>query len=228
METRKSKRADLESKRFLFLQVGIIFALAASLAAFEWKSGSDYDGSLLAISADNTIEEIIQVTVQKDLVPPPPVPQAFTMLHIVDDDIVIDDEIIIDIEDDQNKEVKYYQPVLDDEDTDSLADPEIFIVAEVMPEFPGGYASLQRYLRNNLRYPDVARETGIEGTVYIEFVVAADGSVRNAKILRGIGGGCDEEALRAVMAMPTWIAGKQRGKAVNVAFNLPVSFKLRQ
>jgi protein TonB len=149
-------------------------------------------------------------------------------LHIVDDHVTVDDDIVIDVEDGQNKELPFYKPVLDDEISDSVADPEIFIVAEVMPEFPGGYAALLRYLRNNLRYPELARETGIEGTVHIGFVVASDGSVRNAEVLRGIGGGCDEEALRAVMAMPKWIAGKQRGKAVNVAFNLPVGFKLRQ
>jgi TonB family protein len=106
------------------------------------------------------------------------------------------------------------------------SDNEIFMVVEKMPEFPGGEKALNRFLNDSLQYPDAARESGIQGTVYLSFIVNKDGSVTNARVLRGIGGGCDEEAIRVVKSMPNWLPGKQRGKPVRVQFNLPVKFSL--
>lgn len=102
------------------------------------------------------------------------------------------------------------------------------LFAEVMPSFVGGEAKLFEYLQRNIKYPPVARETGIEGIVYVTFVVDVDGKIINAKILRGIGGGCDEEALRVISGMPQWKAGYQHGSAVKVQFNIPVSFTLKK
>ncbi len=83
------------------------------------------------------------------------------------------------------------------------------------------------YIARNIKYPAMARESGIQGRVFVNFVVEPNGSVSNVKILRGIGGGCDEEAIRVVEAMPKWTPGRQRGKAVRVSFNLPVRFTLQ-
>ena len=96
-----------------------------------------------------------------------------------------------------------------------------------MPGFPGGEAKLFEYLQKNIKYPPVARENGIQGRVYVTFVVDKEGKIRDAKILRGIGGGCDEEALRVVRAMPDWKAGRQNGRSVQVQYNLPVNFTLK-
>lgn len=93
-----------------------------------------------------------------------------------------------------------------------------------MPEFDG---NIQAYIGNNIRYPDLARENNIDGKVTVQFVVNEDGSVSNARILKGIGGGCDEEAIRIVNSMPRWKPGKQNGKAVKVYFTLPIVFQLR-
>ena len=95
-----------------------------------------------------------------------------------------------------------------------------------MPVFPGGEGALNKYLITNLKYPDAALKQKIQGKVYVAFVVDYTGKVTDAKILRGIGGGCDEEALRVMRSMPAWIPGKQNGKAVNVQFNLPVVFSI--
>ena len=99
-------------------------------------------------------------------------------------------------------------------------------IVEQMPEFPGGQIGLSKFLSNNIKYPDYARESGIQGNVYVTFVVKTDGSISNIKILRGIGGGCDEEVIRVIKKMPNWKPGKQDGKNVNVQFNLPVNFRL--
>jgi TonB family protein len=109
-----------------------------------------------------------------------------------------------------------------DADTD-----QVFQLVEMDPEFPGGMEALTKYLSENIKYPEQAKKDKIQGKVYISFVVEKDGSVADAKVLRGIGGGCDEEALRVVNAMPKWTPGKQRGEAVRVQFNLPVAFKLQ-
>lgn len=99
-------------------------------------------------------------------------------------------------------------------------------VIEQPPTYPGGEKALFEYLGNNIKYPETARENGIEGTVYIEFVIAKDGSVTNVKVLRGIGGGCNEEGLRVINAMPKWKPGRLQGYPVMVKYTLPIKFKL--
>lgn len=98
---------------------------------------------------------------------------------------------------------------------------------EVDPMFPEGMESLYKYLAENIHYPEQAKREKIQGKVYIGFVIEKDGSIVDAKVIRGIGGGCDEEALRVVNAMPKWMPGKVRGENVRVQFNLPVVFKLK-
>jgi periplasmic protein TonB len=107
-----------------------------------------------------------------------------------------------------------------------VADDEVFTIVEVSPEYPGGQAALTSFLSSNLLYPDSARIAGVQGTVYVTFVVEPDGQVTNARILRGIHPDCDAEVLRVVGMMPAWKPGMQRGKPVRVQFNLPVRFKL--
>lgn len=103
---------------------------------------------------------------------------------------------------------------------------EIFVVVEESPQFPGGEEGRVEYLQKNIIYPEKAEKNGIEGTVYVTFVVERDGSTSNVRILRGIGGGCDEVALEAVRNMPDWKPGKQKGRPVRVQFNMPLKFKL--
>jgi TonB family protein len=107
-----------------------------------------------------------------------------------------------------------------------IEEAEIFMVVEQMPEFPGGQAKLQAFLAENITFPETAKESGIQGTVYVTFIVRKDGRISGAKILRGIGGGCDEEALRVVKKMPRWKPGTQSGKNIDVQFNIPIVFKL--
>lgn len=111
-----------------------------------------------------------------------------------------------------------------------VTDPDagkIFTIVEEMPTFPGGENKLFEFLQKNIKYPPIARENGISGRVYVTFVVDKEGKIKDAKVVRGIGGGCDEEALRVVRAMPDWNIGKQNGRPVSVQYNLPINFILR-
>lgn len=108
--------------------------------------------------------------------------------------------------------------------TVSIEDSLLFVVVEEMPEYPGGSEAMMNFFVENIKYPEQARKDSIQGRVFVNFIVEADGKVSNAKVLRGIGGGCDEEAVRVVSLMPAWTPGKQRGKNVRVSFNLPIMF----
>jgi protein TonB len=104
---------------------------------------------------------------------------------------------------------------------------KVFQMVEQMPEFPGGEKEIKNYLYSNIKYPQMARESGIQGSVYVNFIVEKDGSVSNVNVLRGIGGGCDEEAIKVVKNMPKWNPGRQNGVPVRVSFNLPIKFTLQ-
>ena len=109
-----------------------------------------------------------------------------------------------------------------------VEDDEIFVVVENSPEFPGGNDSLYAYIGRNIKYPETAKKEKIQGRVFVTFVIEKDGQVSSAKILRDIGGGCGEEAIRVVKNMPKWKPGTQRGKPVRVQFNLPIMFQLEK
>jgi len=227
MEEKKSHKADLENKKTIFRQIGLIVTLAILLFAFEWKSYEKTVTNLGSRVVEDVPEEIIPITEQKVKPPPPPPPKQVVKINVVDDDIKVDDDINIDVEADQNTEVQEYIPPVKVEEEESSDETQIFAVVESMPEFPGGEAALYKYLAENIKYPQMAKESGIQGRVFVTFVVEKDGSVTDVRVLRGIGGGCDEEAIRVVKNMPRWTPGKQRGKAVRVQYNLPVKFTLQ-
>lgn len=223
-DTKKSEKADLESKKVIFVEIGLIIALAVTLLAFEWKSYEKLELTLGNVAVDDTPEEMVEITQQNQPPPPPEPPQQTTIIQIVENDVDIEDDIDIDVEADQETEVQnYVPPVMDEEEEE---EQQIFTVVESMPSFPGGEAARIKYLAENIKYPQMARESGIQGRVFVTFVVEKDGSVTDVKVLRGIGGGCDEEAIRVIENMPKWNPGKQRGKPVRVQFNMPILFKL--
>ena len=226
MEEKKSPKANLENKKLMFIQIGMIISLLIAWMAFEHKSYDkrEIDPSLLnrEVVVD---EEMVEITKQEEQKPQPvEVPKQTTQLEIVQDDVEVED-IEINAEVDQQEVIEEYVPVEVEEE--EVVEQEIFQIVEEMPAFPGGEAKLMEYVAKNIKYPQIARETGIQGRVFVGFVVEPDGSVSNVKVLRGIGGGCDEEAMRVVKSMPKWKPGKQRGKAVRVSYMLPVNFKLQ-
>jgi protein TonB len=104
---------------------------------------------------------------------------------------------------------------------------QVYTFVEQMPTFPGGDDELFKYLSKNIKYPAMARESGVQGTVFVTFVVESDGKITDAQVLRGVGSGLDQEALRVVKAMPAWKSGKQNGRSVRVQCNLPIKFTLK-
>jgi len=224
MELKKSSKADLESKRTIFRQIGLVLALAIVFFAFEYKSYDKRTLNLAQRVVEDIPEEIVPITEQNVKPPPPPPPAQVTVLQIVEDDVEVED-VKIDVEVDQKVAIEVYVPPVREEE--EVVETEIFTVVESMPEFPGGAEQMMIFIAKNIKYPPMARESGIQGRVFVNFVVEPNGSVSNVKVLRGIGGGCDEEAIRVVETMPKWTPGRQRGKAVRVSFNLPVRFTLQ-
>ena len=226
MEEKKSPKANLENKKLMFTQIGLIISLLIAWLAFEHKSYDkrEIDPSLLR-QTEVVEEEMVEITKQEEPKPQPvEMPKQTTQLEIVQDDVEVDD-IEINAEVEQNEVIEeYVAPEVVDEE---VVEQEIFKIVEEMPSFPGGEAKLMEYVSKNIKYPQIARETGIQGRVFVNFVVEPDGSVSNVTVLRGIGGGCDEEAMRVVKNMPKWKPGKQRGKAVRVQYMLPVNFRLQ-
>ena len=145
------------------------------------------------------------------------------------DEVIIEDELEIDdMEVEVDTEIDYVISDFNNDDTEEeVIEEEIFTIVEEMPKFPGGIEALFSYLSKTLKYPAMAKDANIQGKVYVTFIVDRDGSIANAQVLRGIGGGCDEEAIKVVKSMPKWEPGKQRGKAVRVQYNLPINFILK-
>ena len=224
MKEKKSAKADLESKKRIFIEIGLIIVLAIVYMAFEGKTYQT--GAATPISRpDAKIDDDVVINTQHEKPAlPPPLPQP-QLLKPIDDDKPVENDPIVDAEDTPDKPVPDLpKPVIKDEVPD---EPELpFKVVEQDPEYPGGDEARLTFLRNNLKYPQIARETRIQGTVYVGFVVEKDGSITQVTILRGIGGGCDEEAIRVAKMMPKWKPGKQRGKEVRVSYQMPIKFIL--
>ncbi|HPT15548.1 MAG TPA: TonB family protein [Bacteroidales bacterium] len=229
METKKSNRADLEKKKILFLQSGLIVSLGLALAAFEWRSP---DSGIIDLSGGTVIqfdEDLPSVVTTHPIPPAPVVPRPTTIFHLVDNTAEVEDITPPDFGDSPEDANQAYTPVLKPELTDEKppVEDEIFINSEKMPEFPGGEKEMLRFIGEHIAYPREAREIGVSGIVYLTFVIEKDGSVSNVKVLRGIGSGCDEEAVRVISLMPKWSPGMQRTKPVRVSFNMPIAFKLK-
>ncbi|MEI6455018.1 MAG: energy transducer TonB [bacterium] len=171
--------------------------------------------------------------------PPPPPPEALVEKVKFTAPVVVEDTTIetgLQTQDDLANKANTEVPTEDvevevkDEKPQVIEQPqqaEIFTVVEEQPGYPGGEESRIKFLQDNIKYPEEAKELGIQGKVFVTFVVEVDGSITDVRVLRGIGGGCDEEAIRVVKAMPKWVPGKQRGVPVRVQFNLPIKFTLQ-
>ena len=168
------------------------------------------------------------------VIPPPPVQQTIKFTPPK----VVKDEEVVEPPPPTQEETKDVQVSTDTHEGDKNAvelppetpvedEGKIFTIVEEMPSFPGGEEKMLEYVAKNIKYPAMARENNITGRVYVNFYIDKDGKVQSAKIVRGIGGGCDEEALRVVRTMPQWKPGKQNGRAVNVNYNLPINFTLK-
>ncbi len=229
MEIKKTPKADLENKRNILLTLGLIIALGAIFAAFEYKTHTKKADSLGQIQAMDVEDEIIPITREQEQPPPPPPPppQVVEVLNIVDDDVEIKDELIIDTEVTKDMIIDVAPVVSTVAKEEEEEETQVFFIVEDMPEFPGGEAALRQFIANEIKYPVIAQENGIQGRVYVTFVVNTDGSIADAKIARGVDPSLDKEALRVVSTLPRWKPGMQRGKAVRVSYTVPINFVLQ-
>lgn len=229
MELKKNPKADLENRRGLYLEIGLVVIMAVALAAFEWKSYDQEQVEVVQRTAMDEVEDVIIQTQQEELPPPPPPeqPEVVTELNVIEDDAESENEVDMSSFQRQEEATNIEITPVQLEEEEEEAEDEIFQVVENDPEFPGGADALYKYLAQNIKYPQLAREQNITGRVYVTFVVEKDGSVTGVRVLRDIGGGCGQEAVRVVKSMPKWTPGKQRGKNVRVQYNLPVNFSLR-
>jgi len=226
MKDVKSKYENLENKRSIYFQIGVIFALAIVLLAFEWKT-KDRGGIDMNINRSYVIDEdMAEVTVQKKKQHEMPKPMIIQQIKVVLNEFRIDDgDVIIDAEN-RDDVHNVLDLIFEDEPEPETEEVIPFKIVEQMPSFPGGDEAFFKYLGENLKYPKLASDARISGVVFIQFIVNAGGDVMSVQIERGIGGGCDEEALRVIKNMPHWIPGRQRSKPVPVQLILPVQFKL--
>lgn len=224
MEAKKTPKADLTNKSGMFLNLGLAVSVAVVLFAFEYKSYDDRALKDLG-TVDDAFEELLDIPITEQPPPPPPPPVEQPVIQEVPDEVEIE-EIEVNFDVDVKEETVIKEVVIAEAPPVEEKADQIFDVVETMPTPPGGMEGWNKYLNANLKYPTQARRMGIEGTVYVVFVVNTDGSIQDVEILRGIGGGCDEEAMRVVAAAPKWEPGKQRGKPVRVKMRLPIRFKL--
>ena len=224
MELKKSVKADLEWKKPIFLQVGLVVALLIVFLAFE-LIGSKEKTSGMMIGGVQVFddEKIIQTEQPKEIPPPPPQQMAVSLIEVVADNIKLED-FTVDMESTQDLEIA--EVFVEDTKEVEVKEQVPFVVVEIMPDFPGGDEARIKFLQEHLQYPKFAREAGLEGKVFVGFVVEPDGRLTNFSITRGVAPILDDEALRVVKMMPRWIPGKQRGKSVRVQFSLPITFTL--
>lgn len=229
MEVKKSPKADLENKRNVFLWIGLVVALGVVLAAFEYKTTPKATESLGEVQMQEVEEEIIPITREQEVKPPPPPPppKVVEVLNIVDDDVEIEDELEIQDTEADDETIIDVAPVIETEEEEEEEEAKVFFIVEDMPEFPGGELALRQYIANAINYPVIAQENGIQGKVYVTFVVNKDGSVTDARIARGVDPSLDKEALRVINSLPKWKPGKQRGKPVRVSYTVPINFVLQ-
>ncbi len=225
MNTKKNRDNDLERLRTPLKFLGLLFASAVALAMLEWRV-PDRSPESFGYNPHPVIltDEVVFAAIPeqpKVVVPQPKNQEIIDVITIVDDGPDVIDLPTLQFPTIQDLDVEYIPKKKE------VVSEEPVLAPEVYPEFPGGYAAMRIYLNTELQYPAMAREANIQGTVWIEFLVNKKGEISDVKILRGIGVGCEEEALRVVMQMPKWTPGKQHGLPVNVRYQLPVSFVLR-
>ncbi|MFA7034595.1 MAG: energy transducer TonB [Bacteroidales bacterium] len=230
MEIKKTPKADLQNKRALFTEIGLVIVLAVIFLAFEWSSKDKVESDILNQKTVAVEEEIIPITNEQPQMPQemPDIPALSDVIDIVDDDIKVSDDMFLDLEDNKNLGVAImdYVAEVEEEVVEEEAIP--FALVEEKPTFMGGDANtFTKWVNGKLVYPEIAKENGVQGRVTLQFTVNADGSVSNVIVLRGVDSSLDKEAVRIVSSSPKWKPGKQRERPVKVTYTFPVIFQLR-
>ncbi|WP_286847164.1 MULTISPECIES: energy transducer TonB [unclassified Proteiniphilum] len=227
-EVKKSPKANLEVHKNTFILMGLVLGISVLFFAFEWSTETKKLDETVIVQ-DILAEEEIEVTRREPTPPPPPPPpepETPEIIEVVDQKV--ETKFDIQVEDNQaQRQVQTYVPPPPPKPKQEEVTEEIFVVVENQPEFPGGNAAMMKFLSDNIKYPVIAQENGIQGRVICNFVVERDGSITDVQVVRGVDPSLDREAVRVIQSMPRWTPGKQRGQAVRVRFTLPVVFRLQ-
>lgn len=234
MDPKKNPKADLGRNSSLFFVLGLALVMLLVLAAFEWKTydqANDYD---ISLNVEDDLDEEVPMTEQIKTPPPPPPPAAPEVIEVVEDEAEVEETVIESTETSQEEEIIEVADVEVDEMDEDIDVP--FAVIEDVPIFPGceGAANkrdcfnemMQKHIRKNFRYPEIAQEMGVQGKVNVMFTIQKDGSIGNIRY-RGPDKNLEAEALRIIEKLPKMTPGKQRGRAVRVPFSIPITFKLQ-
>jgi protein TonB len=224
MKTKKTIKANIEKKKFLFLEIGLILSLSLCLFAFEWTSYDVKNTNLGDLTTSIDIEQdVITVNIPK------PIPPS-NIKNINPEVIIITDKLINDSVDMFNSElIDSVSPIIHKvviDIPDEVVEVIPWVNVETKPIFTGGEVALLSYISKNTTYPEISKENGIDGRVYVQFVIGCDGYVTNITIVKGVDKYLDAEALRVISTLPKWEPGKQRGKNVPVSFIIPINFIL--
>ena len=197
MELKKNPKLDYRKKSALFFNIGLVLSLLIVISAFELKFVETIPMVFVPTTFDGEETELIEIT---EIKPPKPKVQVINLIEIKNDkEIELPDfEVVIDIERSIENE-----PEVIFEEPDEVAD-EIVVIAETMPSFEGGISEFYKFVGKHLKYPAQARRMGVEGKVYVHFVVSKEGSLSDIKVVKGIGAGCDEEVLRIINMSPKY------------------------
>ena len=225
MHIKKSEKASLESDKLVYVLMGLVFVLSLVYVALEWteREVTKYEVTDTEFLFEEEVE-IQQTSQETPPPPPPPAVQEVEVLNVVEDNV--ETETIEVTTEETETEVVIAAPV--EAPVEEEEEEVVFVIVESMPEFPGGQQALFKYLSENVKYPVIAQENGIQGRVICQFVVNKDGSIVDVEVVRSGGdASLDKEAIRVIKSMPKWKPGKQRGKPVRVKYTVPVNFKLQ-
>ena len=237
MEPKKNPKADLSKNSSLYFVIGLTFVLFISWRAIEYKTydRSNYDYEALNVDEDDDEEVPITEQLKIPPPPPPPPPPAPEIIEVVEDEEEVEETIIESTETDQDDIVEVEEIEVEEFD-DDIDVP--FAVIEDVPVYPGCervakskrrdcfQEKINLHIKKNFRYPEIAQEMGIQGRVYVSFVISTDGSIINVRS-RGPDKNLEGEAERIISRLPRMVPGKQRGRAVRVPFSIPITFRLQ-
>lgn len=234
MEIKKSPKADLRKNSGLYFVLGLALVMGLVYLALEWKTYDEASNYDISMDVEELLDEEVPMTEQIKTPPPPPPPAAPEVIEVVEDEEEVEETIIESTETSQEEEIIEVEDVEVEEIEEDIDVP--FSVIEDVPVFPGCEGAsdkracfnemMQKHIRKNFRYPEIAQEMGIQGRVAVMFTIQKDGSIGNIR-LRGPDKNLEAEARRIIEKLPDMTPGKQRGRAVRVPFSIPIMFKLQ-
>ncbi len=234
MELKKNPKADINQNSSLYFVIGLAVVMLVVWRALEYKKydkTNDYD---IALNIEDQLDEEVPMTEQIKTPPPPPPPAAPEVIEVVEDEEEVEETVIESTESSQEEEVIEIDDVEVEEFDEDITVP--FAVIEDVPIFPGCEGAsnkktcfqemMQKHIRKNFRYPEIAQEMGVQGRVNVMFVIQKDGSIGGIR-MRGPDKNLEAEALRIINKLPNMTPGKQRGRPVKVPFSIPITFRLQ-